>query len=411
MFDEKKRFRRDLRVDFLRGLALLTIFIDHIPHNRWASVTQQNFGFSDAAETFVALAGFSAVLAYGRYLDDPSPAEGLRRIAHRVGIIYAYHIGTLLLVAAILLLISRAFGDTQLLELLNFESLLSGDPAMVAGAALLVVQPTYFDILPLYVVLLAVFPALYMLLKRSIPLGLALSALPWAVTQFIPLNLPTLSGDGWHFNPFAWQFLMALGMAAALKTKRRELQPSAVLISLAVLVLVISVILRAPWTRWPLHIGAAPVDLGPYGDLMIKGTLGPARLLHFIAFGYLLLVLLPPRASWLKAGFARTISDAGRNSLDVFCLGVLLSVVGAAFVLATGHAVIVESWVTTAGVALLLFFGTAIAREMRARKRAREKQRRAPAAEAGHEHALSARPASSAAALAVNETPTRSRTS
>ncbi len=409
MFDEKKRFRRDLRVDFLRGIALLTIFIDHIPHNRWASVTQQNFGFSDAAETFVALAGFSAVLAYGRYLDDPSPAEGLRKIAHRVGIIYAYHIGTLLLVAAMLLLISRALDDTQLLELLNFETLLSGDPGMVAGTALLLVQPTYFDILPLYVVLLAIFPALYLMLKRSIPLGLGLSALPWALTQFIPLNLPTLSGDGWHFNPFAWQFLMALGMAAALKTKRRELQTSALLISLASLVLVVSLILRAPWTRWPLHIGAAPIDLEPYGHLMIKGTLGPARLLHFIAFGYLLLVLLPPRASWLKTGIARTISDAGRNSLDVFCLGVLLSVLGAAIVIATGHVVIVESWVTTAGVALLLLFGTAIAREMRARKQARERQRRALAAEASPGH--TARPSASAAALAVNETSAGGHTS
>jgi hypothetical protein len=263
MFDEKKRFRRDLRVDFFRGIALLTIFIDHIPHNRWASVTQQNFGFSDAAETFVALAGFSAVLAYGRHLDDPSPSEGLSKIARRVGIIYAYHIGTLLLVAAMLLLISRALGDTELLELLNFEPLLSGDPAIVTGAALLLVQPTYFDILPLYIVLLAVFPALYVLLKRSIPLGLALSALPWALTQFLPLNLPTLSGDGWHFNPFAWQFLMALGMAAALKSKRHELQPSTALISLALLVLVASLVLRAPWTRWPLHIGAAPIDLDP----------------------------------------------------------------------------------------------------------------------------------------------------
>jgi hypothetical protein len=54
--------------------------------------------------------------------------------------------------------------------------------------------------------------------RRSIPLGLALSAMPWLLTQFIPLNLPTLSGEPWHFNPFAWQFLMGSGMAAALST-------------------------------------------------------------------------------------------------------------------------------------------------------------------------------------------------
>ncbi len=374
MFDEKRRFARDLRIDFLRGIALLTIFIDHVPYNRWAAVTQQNFGFSDAAETFVALAGYSAVLAYGRYLDKPSPAEGVRKIANRIGIIYAYHMGTLLFVAAMLLLLTRISGDMQLVELLKFGTLLSGDPAAAAGAALLLNQPTFFDILPLYVVLLAIFPALYLVLRRSIPLGLALSAVPWALTQFIPLNLPTLSGEPWHFNPFAWQFLMGLGMAAALKVKRNELQPSPVFIALAISVLVVSFVLRAPWTRWPLHTGTAPVALEPYGDLMVKMTLGPARLLHFIAFGYLLLVLLPPRASWLKTGLARTVADAGRNSLEVFCLGVMLSVMGGAIVIAAGHDATAESWVTATGVVTLLLFGTALAREMRARKKTRQRQ-------------------------------------
>jgi hypothetical protein len=49
---------RDLRIDFLRGLALLFIFIDHIPDNGLAHFTLRNFGFADAAEVFVLLAGF-----------------------------------------------------------------------------------------------------------------------------------------------------------------------------------------------------------------------------------------------------------------------------------------------------------------------------------------------------------------
>lgn len=377
MFDEKKRIRRDLRVDFFRGLALLTIFVDHVPHNRWAAITQQNFGFSDAAELFVALAGFSAVLAYGRYFDGALSMEGLRKLANRIGTIYVYHIGTLLVVASILLAMSNVAGYATLLDLMKFQPLLSGDPKGAIAAALLVLQPTFFDILPLYVVLLALFPLLFMVMKASIPLGLAVSAVPWLFVQFVPLNLPTVSGGGWHFNPFAWQFLMALGIAAALKVQRRELRPSPILMSAAFLILVVSVILRAPWTRWPLELGVAPIDLKPYGALMVKTTLGPARLLHFVAFGYLLLTVIPPRADWLKTRAARTIADAGRNSLDVFCLGVVLSVLGGAIVIATGHDAVVESWVTTAGAAVLLMFGMATAREVRARKKARE--RRAPA--------------------------------
>src|SRR3954469_22259996 len=51
---------RDLRVDFFRGLALLIIFVDHIPENVFALITLRNFGFSDAAEIFIFLSGYSA---------------------------------------------------------------------------------------------------------------------------------------------------------------------------------------------------------------------------------------------------------------------------------------------------------------------------------------------------------------
>ena len=40
--------RRDLRLDFFRGLALWFIFIDHVPSSIVANVTFRNFGFSDA---------------------------------------------------------------------------------------------------------------------------------------------------------------------------------------------------------------------------------------------------------------------------------------------------------------------------------------------------------------------------
>jgi hypothetical protein len=54
---------RDHRIDFFRGLALIFIFWDHVPHNPLGQITLRNFGFSDAAEIFVFLAGYAAVLA------------------------------------------------------------------------------------------------------------------------------------------------------------------------------------------------------------------------------------------------------------------------------------------------------------------------------------------------------------
>jgi hypothetical protein len=52
-------------IDFWRGFALLTIFIDHLPDNVFQQMTYGNFGLSDAAELFVFLSGASVALAYG----------------------------------------------------------------------------------------------------------------------------------------------------------------------------------------------------------------------------------------------------------------------------------------------------------------------------------------------------------
>ena len=43
---------RDLRIDFLRGLALLMIFVDHSPWNPLTILTVRTWSFGDAAELF-----------------------------------------------------------------------------------------------------------------------------------------------------------------------------------------------------------------------------------------------------------------------------------------------------------------------------------------------------------------------
>ena len=86
----RKPSQRDLRVDLLRGIALLTIFIDHSSGNILGQLTLRNFGFCDAAELFVFLAGFSAVLAYGKCFERDGIAAGLRRIGARCLRLYAF---------------------------------------------------------------------------------------------------------------------------------------------------------------------------------------------------------------------------------------------------------------------------------------------------------------------------------
>lgn len=64
-----RKHTRDHRVDALRGAALLMMLADHVPDNLINRITIRNFGFADAAEIFVMLAGYASYLAYGRLID------------------------------------------------------------------------------------------------------------------------------------------------------------------------------------------------------------------------------------------------------------------------------------------------------------------------------------------------------
>ena len=71
---------RDLRIDLFRGLALVMIFINHMPGTIWENFTSRNFGFSDGAEGFVLMSGIATGLAYGTVFLRGAPdwAQALR---------------------------------------------------------------------------------------------------------------------------------------------------------------------------------------------------------------------------------------------------------------------------------------------------------------------------------------------
>ena len=50
---------RDLRLDLFRGIANWAIYLDHIPDNIVNWITTRNYGFSDAADLFVFISGYT----------------------------------------------------------------------------------------------------------------------------------------------------------------------------------------------------------------------------------------------------------------------------------------------------------------------------------------------------------------
>ena len=89
----RPRSTRDPRLDVLRGVALVTIFVNHVPGNVYESLTIRNWGFSDAAEAFVLMSGVSAGIAYGPAFRPGGEAwAGLARVWGRAWTLYLVHL-------------------------------------------------------------------------------------------------------------------------------------------------------------------------------------------------------------------------------------------------------------------------------------------------------------------------------
>ncbi|TIT25777.1 MAG: hypothetical protein E5W78_21195, partial [Mesorhizobium sp.] len=79
---------RDTRIDVFRALALLIIFVDHVPGTVFETLTYKNFGFSDAAEAFVLISGMSVALAYGSKFEPGNRLMATLKLWRRAGVLY-----------------------------------------------------------------------------------------------------------------------------------------------------------------------------------------------------------------------------------------------------------------------------------------------------------------------------------
>ncbi len=97
-------FCRDTRIDVFRSLALLTIFINHIPGTLYEHITHKNFGFSDSAEVFVLLSGISLGLSFHGRLQQKPFAFILRKYWQRAFQLYGAYLLTTFVTLSLLAL-------------------------------------------------------------------------------------------------------------------------------------------------------------------------------------------------------------------------------------------------------------------------------------------------------------------
>lgn len=325
---------RDARLDFFRGLAMLIIFVAHVPHNPWNDYIPACFGPSDATEMFVFCSGFGSALAFGASFARHGFAVGTLRIAHRCWQVFWSHLGLFLAVAAIALAGTVATGRDYVASL-NLDPFFAEPETGVLHLVTLRYVPNYFDILPMYLVVLALVPALVALAALRPACALGASALLYLATWTWGWNLPAewWSDRPWFFNPFGWQILFFTGFAFASgwlpePPRRRWLLLAAV----AFVAAMVPLSWKPLWSSWA-WLDAFSLRLVPWKD---KTDFGPLRYLHFLALAYIALWVANPRRERLARGLGGAVVLVGRQSLAVFlwsmslafAVGIALDTVG-----------------------------------------------------------------------------------
>ena len=348
---------RDSRVDIFRGLALLIIFVDHVAGNWLSRVTPSAMGLSDAAEYFVLLAGYSAAFAYGTAIDRRGLVAGSAQVVARIWRLYTAHLGLFIFMAAAVALMALKVGNPLYYEHVAILPFFQDTANSILAMAVLLFLPNYLDILPLYIVLLAMLPMLWVMARRAPALALAASLALYAASWYFELAIPNLpTGGVWFFNPFAWQLIFTIGLIAGHAALNGVgLGQSRLLLALAVAIVAAGLVNAAPWAFIPGLENLSLPDLWRLDP--DKTNLSLWRLVHALALAYLVSRLVSVDAAWMRGRLGRLLDDCGRHSLPLFCLGVILSLVGTFVFFEIGRGPVMQILVNLVGLGLLFGAG------------------------------------------------------
>ena len=349
---------RDLRLDFFRGLALVLIFVDHIPENVLGYFTLQSVQFCDAAEVFIFISGYTAALVYGRTLATQGALYASAQILRRTWQLYVAHIFLFMIFIAEVSYTVMRFNNPMYNEEMRVGDFLGEPHVAIVKALLLQFQPTFLDILPLYIVLLLCFPPMLFLLLRQPAFALIGSAVVYVLALHYDINFPAYPNGVWYFNPFAWQLLFVFGAWCALGGAQRleGFLRSPIVFAVAVAYLLFGLDVTLTWHFDSLKF-LVPNWLGKLIYPVDKTNLDVLRFAHFLALAAVTVRFVPRDWPGLKWPIFQPAIRCGQHSLEIFCLGVFLAFAGQFVISEWSGGPLIQTAVSLAGI--LIMIGTA----------------------------------------------------
>ncbi|MEM7717573.1 MAG: OpgC domain-containing protein [Pseudomonadota bacterium] len=357
---------RDIRLDFFRGIAMFIILIAHVPSNWLTLWIPARFGFSDATEIFVFCSGMASAIAFGRVFRDQGNAMGTLRISYRVWQVYWAHIGLFFAIATAMVILNSLFPDGRdYIGQLNLYPFFKNTQDNLLGLLTLTYVPNYFDILPMYLVILAMLPIVVAVASFDQRLAAALVLGVWLSASLLDVNFPAepWSERQWFFNPFGWQLIFFTGFA--FMSRWLPAPPVNARLFGAALFIVLAIVPFAYFriyneVTWLLEWRK------DWGFLFNKTDFGILRYVHFLALAYVAWVLAGPMGARLQPGDSNgylsrlwqtvltVILKVGQQSLAVFIASMFLARLMGAMLDQVGRTHFSMLWVNLLGAALIV---------------------------------------------------------
>jgi hypothetical protein len=345
---------RDLRLDLFRGIANWAIFLDHIPDNVVNWITTRNYGFSDAADLFVFISGYTASFVYARMMIERGFIVGATRLFKRVWQLYVAHIILFVIYIVAISFLARRFGDSEIINEFNVAGLVDHATETLGQGLLLKFKPVNLDVLPLYIVLMGFFPPVLWLMLRQPDLTMLASIILWLLSWTFGWNFNAYPAGSWYFDPYCWQVLFIFGSWCALGGAKKAawfINSSAALylgFGYLLFALIMTMAGRfsdfgALFPNW-LYSTFNPND---------KTFLAPYRFLHFVVIAMLTVRFVPKTWPGLEWKVFDPAIVCGQQSLAVFCVGVFLSFVAHFTLLMSSGSLLAQILVSIAGIAIM----------------------------------------------------------
>ena len=295
---------RIVLIDFLRGLCLLIMTVDHLPETLIQKFTWQGLGFFSAAECFVFLSGLVAGRVYGRIAVNRGFSALRQCVLRRTVILYLANAGliTLMVLAAQGGLVTLGRGFLP-------------DWSLWIRSMFLIASPVNADILRMYFIFVLLLPAvLWALMNNRLRYVVAISGGLWLAAA-LGYGMTALPAGTGYFDIASWQLLFVAGVYFGFTPMPHLAELSRRNSWIAVCIAVAATFFAA--RHWHLLTGQ---ESSPYFEWLFhwKRTLPFGCLLDFAAVSALVYRFRGPLDAVVRTFPGKAVAFLGQHSLQVF---------------------------------------------------------------------------------------------